>query len=257
MYCNKNAKIIAAIAALAMMFAGFGVLITAGASDAEGEEPGTPGVTENASVEPTAISWKVSNGDEGIVITYTIPKIVTVEEVVEIVGDKNVDVTINAKVTLNDGYALEDIPTKYAKFLDANGELISIDAEVYEKISEGLEAYITLGDATTTVNYVVAGAGTLYTDEEIAALVDGLFTEDDVNDAVADAVAAYEGFVSPEDLEKAIADAKAEAEVVDEKDGDATIAWCVAALGIIAAVALAGFVLIIFRKANKEGRRLI
>jgi len=48
-----------------------------------------------------------------------------------------------------------------------------------------------------------------------------------------------------------------EKQLADKKGGDATLAWCVAAIGIIAAIVLAGFILIVFNKANKEGRRLL
>ena len=48
-----------------------------------------------------------------------------------------------------------------------------------------------------------------------------------------------------------------EKQLSEKKGGNTTLAWCVAAVGIIAAIVEAGFILIVFNKANKEGRRLL
>ena len=53
------------------------------------------------------------------------------------------------------------------------------------------------------------------------------------------------------DLEKQLEDAQ------KAKGGDSTTAWCIAALGLIAAGVLGGFTVLAANKAKKEGRRLI
>lgn len=79
-------------------------------------------------------------------------------------------------------------------------------------------------------------------DERIAEL------EAEVEDLEADIEA---DIMKIADLEKQLEEAK------KVKGGDATVAWCVAALGIIAAGVLAGFVFVAYSRAKKDGRRLI
>ena len=79
-------------------------------------------------------------------------------------------------------------------------------------------------------------------DERIAEL------EAEIEDLEADIEA---DIIKIADLEKQLEDAQ------KAKGGDSTTAWCIAALGLIAAGVLGGFTVLAANKAKKEGRRLI
>jgi len=134
-------------------------------------------------------------------------------------------------------------------------QVAELQADIVELQAEIAAKEAKIAELQEYIEELEEGAGELIA--ELKAQVADL--QDDVKEL--EAVVA-EKDVEIDNLEEEIALKNAkiadlEKQLAEKKGGDATIAWCVAAIGIIAAVVLAGFILIVFNKANKEGRRLL
>lgn len=143
-----------------------------------------------------------------------------------------------------------------------------------KKVSGGVDTAVILGnvDAAGVVNALETLPGVMAVDveeyvTEIALLEEQIFIlkeriaelEKDEDERIAELEAEIDDLeltiegdiLKIADLEKQLEEAQ------KNKGGDSTTAWCVAALGIIAAIALAGFVFVAYNRAKKDGRRLV
>ena len=302
-----NTKVIAAMAVLAMVFAGFGAFAYVNGNDAA--------MAQTADL--------VMDDDENVMYVVTVtgaananPDLANYVAVFGAGTAKTVDITV--KFAYKGEAKYEDVPTIYKPYVDDSAKLISAaEKETFDTVLGALvDANIVVPTADTYSYKIISFIDTdnfVVTPEQVAELeayVTGLETQvaelqADIAELQADIVAktakiaeleeyieeleegageliaelkaqilALEAQVAEDkevidekntqialDLEEiALKNAKIadlEKQVAEKKGGDATIAWCVAAVGIIAAVVLAGFVLIVFNKANKEGRRLL
>lgn len=323
MYKISN-KSIAVLAVFAMMFAGFGAILVAGANDA-------------AEVKTADLF----NGDEDVLYvvddTGAAAVIADLAPYEAIFGEGNVEVVdVGVKFTYKThgepavAYTYDDIPTIYKPYVDDSAKVIFAEEKAtFDTVMAALGTYVAPVANSYGFKIVchVETENAIVTPEEAAEVLLEIATltaaveaaEEEIADLEADIadleaaidakeaeIAELEAYIAEleddtegviaalravieeaeleiadleadidaknakiAELEKKVADDKALIEEKDAKiadleeqlakksDGNATVAWCVAAVGIIAAIVLAGFVLIVFMKAKKEGRRLL
>ena len=296
MYSKMNTKFIAALAVFAMVFAGFGAAIAADDNDAtrigtsivvdDSLEIGYANVDGDLYMVVTADldlsgcgTPTGDNVDPKAFFTYHLGAFA------KTVGAFFDEATMSFTIpyTIKDGdkttTVADIVPASFLVYFTEDEFVISVEKESDFAVLKTIEDSYTTAAAEGQAKYpyiefsktdvelsatsIAAEDVAVYTPAEIAAIVaeaiakfDGWMSPEQVEQAVNAAkqavIDSYKDYKSPEEVQKAIDEA-----VAKVKGGDATIAWCVAAVGIIAALVLAGFVLVVFNKANKEGRRLL
>lgn len=228
----------------------------------------------DAAAEPT-VTWEVADAENGVLITYKTAGVSTEDEIEAVIGSDAFDAEYVIPYEYKAGKTIDDVPSGLVKYL--GDKTITVPIDMYATVSTALESIVDIdvAKAKTVVEFVIPTTASLYTPAEIAALIEGLYTEEEVEEAIAIAVsiaigeyiytqedvdaiiAQYADYKSPEDvqkaIDKAIEDYKAQHPAVKS---DNTVLYI--AIGILAVVAgLFGIIAMLgMRKAHAEGRTL-
>lgn len=245
---TSKATLMGAFALVLMLCAGFVVVSDAG----------------DAADAPT-ITWEIADAEGGVEITYTTSTVATEEEVKAIIGSEKFDATYIVPFTYKTGKTVDDVPSGLVKYIEGTNVIVPIDT--YATLKTALADIVELDEtkAKTVVEYVIKTDASLYTTEEIAAIVaeatEGYLSPEEVQEvidaAVAEAVAAYADYKSPEDVKKAIDTAIEEYKAAHPAEkADNTVFIIVIGFLAVALVAVTIILALAFRKSHTEGRTL-
>lgn len=287
MYKVSN-KSIAAFAVLMMVFGGFGIALTAGADDAAAR---TPELIPGSIVVEDSMVISYVNADDDLYMVMNAELYLADGRVAEI--DRHLEAFAGAIWLYYDAAVLsfvipyetegdkpiaEIVPASFLEYFTADNFILDVekasDFAILETIVEKYADVEFQPELDVAVTAIAAEGVTVMTEEEMAvieasiALLQAELEEADLEIADLEALVAEKDVVIDKLKEQAVLDAEEiaiknakiadlEKQIAETKKGDSTIAWCVAAVGIIAAVVLAGFVIIVYMKAKKEGRRLL
>lgn len=228
----------------------------------------------DAAAEPT-VAWEVADAENGVLITYKTAGVSTEDEIEAVIGSDAFDAEYVIPFEYKAGKTIDDVPSGLVKYL--GDKTITVPIDMYATVSTALESIVDIdvAKAKTVVEFVIPTTASLYTPAEIAALIEGLYTEEEVEEAIAIAVsiaigeyiytqedvdaiiAHYADYKSPEDVQKAIDKAIEEYKAQHPaRQSDNTVLYI--AIGILAVVAgLFGIIAMLgMRKAHSEGRTL-
>ena len=287
MYKVSN-KSIAAFAVLMMVFGGFGIALTAGADDAAAR---TPELIPGSIVVEDSMVIDYVNVDDDLYMVMNAELYLADGRVAEI--DRHLEAFAgaiwlyydSAKLafvvpyeTVDDKDIAEIVPASFLEYFTADSFILTVeklgDFAILETIVEKYVDVEFQPDLEVAVTAIAAEGVTVLTEEEMAVIEASIallqaeleeadFQIEDLTRIVEEKNADIKELQKSIELaaeEIAVKNAKIadlEKQIADTKKGDSTIAWCVAAVGIIAAVVLAGFIVIVYMKAKKEGRRLL
>lgn len=288
MYKISN-KLIAAFAVLMMVFGGFGIALTAGADDAAA--PRIPELIPGSIVVEDSMVIDYAAVDDDLYMVMTAELYLADGRVAEI--DRHLEAFAGAIWLYYDAAVLsfvipyettgdvpvsEIVPASFLEYFTADNFILDVekasDFAILETIVEKYADVEFQPDLDVSITSIAAEGVTVLTEEEMAvieasiALLQAELEEADLEIADLEALVAEKDVVIDKLKEQAVLDAEEiaiknakiadlEKQIAETKKGDSTIAWCVAAVGIIAAIVLAAFVIIVYMKAKKEGRRLL
>ena len=279
----------AAMAMVAFLCLGaFGVMAADGV---QADEPAVPAVTfewdvvsdedEGIAILYVSSAKKVTGGED-----VTMDDLLTAEQIDKIFGkDKYGSVMYSFSFNFAEGKSIADVPSGLVQYFDVAGKTVAFPMDMKASIAATIVGGIIVLDVTkaveTAVIVPVMDDAIIIGLEEYAEMIDTIADLQDeiiANEIEIEALEAEIAELEEDESEKVtklkeqIAGLQAEieadeADIADlekqleeaqkNKGGDATVAWCVAALGIIAAGVLAGFIFVAYSRAKKDGRRLI